>query len=213
MLGSLCEADEALEGLSSHLWLQESSLASVADTALGLNASGKLLLNTETVQDLLGTVTSIRSCSRAWREAEESVNVCDEAQWTEPSLDKQEGIFPPGCYLVGNQRNEENLSLFVSCSALCSGLLYFPFLRDYVHVSVRYCFLLELGTFPKAVLSAQYSHSFFQANFRLNFGRLYKCRVFTVLSYIIIFLYHLFFLWQIFNTVSLICIRGWSVLP
>lgn len=103
------------EGLSSREWLQErdaGSLDSVTDIAQGLSVSGQLLLNIETVQDILGIATSIRRCSRAWRGAEDRVrNACGEAQWTEPSLDEQEGIIPPGCYPVGNQRNEENLSL------------------------------------------------------------------------------------------------------
>lgn len=83
----------------------------------------------------------------------EWVNVCGEAQWSEPSLDGQEGIFPP--VLPTGKSKKWGKSLLVFCSALSSGLLYFPFLRDYIHVSVRYCFLLELGTFPKALLSAQ----------------------------------------------------------
>lgn len=174
---------------------------------------GPQLLNIEAVQDLLGTATSIRRCSRAWRGAEGRVSKC--VWWSAVKrtiLGWARGIIPSRL-LPGGKSKKWRKSLLVSYSALSSGLLYFPFLCDYIRVSVRYCFLLELGTFPKAVLSAQYSCSLSQANFRLNFGRLHKCRMFTVLSYITIFLYHLFFLWQIFNTVSLICIRGWSVLP
>lgn len=61
------------EGLSSREWLQErdaGSLDSVTDIAQELSVSGQLLLNIETVQDILGITTSIRRCSRAWRGAE-----------------------------------------------------------------------------------------------------------------------------------------------
>lgn len=161
--GVLVSLANPAEGLSTHPWLQEGdagSLKSVTDTALGLGILGWLLLNIEAVQDLLGIATSIRRRSRAWRGAEGRVSKC--GWWSAVNrtiLGWVRGNIPPRL-LPGGKSMKWRKSLLVSYSALSSGLLYFPFLCDYIRVSVRYCFLLELGTFPKAVLSAQYSCSF-----------------------------------------------------
>lgn len=186
----------------------------MTDIALGLVVLGQPLLNTETVQSLLKITSSIRRrYSGAWRGTEGRLS--ERVWWrvvNRTFFGWTRGKIPPRLLPSGKSKKWRK-SLLVSYSALHSDLLYFPLLCDYSRVSVRYCFLLELGMFPKAVPSAQYSHSLSQANFGVKFGRLHKCRMFTVLSYIIIFLYHLFFLWQIFNTACLICMRVRRALP
>lgn len=157
---------KSAEGLSTHPWLQEwgtGSLDSVTDIALGLSVSGQPLWNTETLQDLLRISIGIRRCNRAWRGAEGCVSECASQRAVNQTILGWARGNIPSRLLPGGKSKEWRKSLLASSSAFSSGLLCFPLLGDYIRVLVRYCFLLELGTFPKAVQSAQYSCSLSQA--------------------------------------------------
>jgi len=85
----------------------------VTDIAWGLSVSGWLLLNTESVQDLLRNCYQYQKMQQCLeRSRRQSKRMCVvRCSELEQSLNEKEGVFPPGCYPVGNQRNEENLSL------------------------------------------------------------------------------------------------------
>lgn len=159
-----------IEGLSSQPWLREgdaSSLDSVTEIALGTKHRGC----PESIKDHQQHQKKIqRALERSRRQTEWTCVL----KGSEPNplwMNKRDG---PSRLLPSGKSKKWRKSLLVSYSALHSGLLYFPLLCDYIRVSVRYCFLLELGMFPKAVPCAQYSHSLSQANFGVNFGRLHK---------------------------------------